>query len=252
MDKKLIAERFNKAATTYTQEASVQHQIANHMLLLLKEHLHQAPKRIVEFGCGTGNYSRMIINQFYPKELLLNDLCENMMGCCADLLSEEVSFITDDAEYLQFPPERDLITSCSTLQWFDNPEVFFHRCSGYLQPEGYLAFTTFGLKNMQEIRATTGQGLSYLSISELCQSLLANYEIIHASEEVIEQYFDEPKQVLRHLKATGVTGISNPHWTPRTLIRFCEQYGKLYTTPQGVRLTYHPIYIIAKKKNNEK
>ena len=101
---------------------------------------------------------------------------------------------------------------------------------------------------MAEIRITTGQGVAYLSSDELYHSLTTDYDIIQCDEERIEQYFEGPKQILRHLKATGVTGISNPHWTPRTLINFCEQYGELFTTSQGVRLTYHPIYIIAKKK----
>lgn len=248
MDKKLIAERFAKAANTYTKEASVQHQIAERMTLLLKKHISTCPQKVVEFGCGTGNLSRMLHSQFAPKELLLNDLCSKMGDCCQDLFDKGVEFIEGDAEQISFPKDRDLITSCSTLQWFESPNAFFKKCSSELGNGGILAFSTFGKKNMQEIRCTTGQGLSYLSLDELCASLASDYEILHADEEIIEQYFEEPKQVLRHLKATGVTGISNPRWTPRILMQFCEQYGQMFSYPQGVRLTYHPIYIIAKKK----
>ena len=250
MDKKLIAERFAKAATTYTQEACVQHQIAERMTALLSEHIAIPLQKVVEFGCGTGNLSRMIYSQFQPQELLLNDLCSKMGDRCTDLFEKGVDFVEGDAEQIAFPNNRDLITSCSTLQWFESPNAFFKKCKAELSAEGYLAFSTFGKKNMEEIRHTTHQGLSYLSLDELCQSLADDYDILHADEQIIEQYFDEPKQVLRHLKATGVTGISNPRWTPRILMQFCEQYGKLYTYKEGVRLTYHPIYIIAKKKKS--
>ena len=249
MDKKLIAERFSRAATTYSQEACIQQQIAKRMSALLAEHLASfKPRTIVEFGCGTGNLSRILMEQFRPEELLLNDLCDKMRDRCEELIGKGVEFVVGDAEQVEFPRNRDLITSCSTLQWFDAPDVFLQRCSNYLHSDGYLAFSTFGKKNMQEIRETTKQGLSYLSTDELCNYLSQHYDIIYTEEQIIEQYFEDPKQVLRHLKATGVTGISNPHWTPRILMRFCEQYGKLFTTPQGVRLTHHPIYIIAHKK----
>lgn len=35
-------------------------------------------RRVVEFGCGTGTYSRLLLRSFRPEHLLLNDLCEEM------------------------------------------------------------------------------------------------------------------------------------------------------------------------------
>ena len=250
MDKRLIAERFSKAAHTYGKEACIQYQIAQRMISLLDQVKGTKQlNKIFEFGCGTGNYSQMLYNQFKPSIMSINDLCEEMINRCKEVLDTKVDYIVGDAETLELPTNNDLITSCSTIQWFDNPMTFFDRSTEQLSADGYLAFTTFGKNNMQEIRETTGEGLSYLTLEEICQSLSNQYEVIHADEQIIEQYFDDPKQVLRHLKETGVTGISNQRWTPRILIQFCEAYGKLFTTVQGVRLTYHPIYIIAKKKS---
>ena len=131
MDKKLIAERFTKAAATYTKEAHVQHRIAQRMVDLLSEHLPFPAKKIVEFGCGTGSYSRLLIDKFQPDELLLNDLCSKMLMHCSDLIKPNVEFVEGDAEQISFPQRRDLITSCSTLQWFDNPPNFFVRCTHF-------------------------------------------------------------------------------------------------------------------------
>ena len=55
--------------------------------------------------------------------------------------------------------------------------------------------------------------------------------------------------VLYHLKETGVTGTGKQHWTRRELNRFCEEYIRLFGDNQSVPLTYHPIYIIAKKRS---
>ena len=156
MDKNLIAERFSKAIGTYTREANIQQQIAEKMIHLLQQYLPPTPLgKVVEFGCGTGNYSRLLYHTLQPKQLLLNDICHDMQTCCEDLLNRGVAFLAGDAETLAFPEDTELITSCSTLQWFENPEHFFHRCTNYLSRNGYFAFTTFGQKNMEEIRSTT-------------------------------------------------------------------------------------------------
>ena len=162
MNKSLIAERFSKAITTYSEEANVQRQIADKMIRLLQEHLSAPCPNVIEFGCGTGIYSRMLLQSLRPKSLLLNDLCEEMKYCCEDLLKEQqVFFLPGDAENIFFPNSSSLITSCSALQWFESPEKFFLRCNGLLNEHGYFAFSTFGKDNMKEVRELTGNGLPY-------------------------------------------------------------------------------------------
>ena len=87
MNKSLIAERFSKAITTYSEEANVQRQIADKMIRLLQEHLSAPCPNVIEFGCGTGIYSRMLLQSLRPKSLLLNDLCEEMKGTAGFLSS---------------------------------------------------------------------------------------------------------------------------------------------------------------------
>ena len=252
MNKTLITERFTKAAHTYGHEAEAQKRIAEHMAALLGSHLHNFwPNRIAEFGCGTGNYSRLLFKQYFSKEMLMNDICGEMRHCCKELLEKGAQFEVGDAEHFCFPKECDLITSCSTLQWFDNPSVFFGHCSQYLGQQGYLAFSTFGLDNMKEVRQIAGYGLPYRSLSELIEGLQPYYEIVHAEEQVLTYHFDHPMSVLRHLKQTGVTGITSQQWTRGRLNDFCDAYQLQFKSSKGVSLTYHPLYIIAKKKNHE-
>lgn len=249
INKELIARRFAKAAGTYTRQAHVQQQIADKMIGLLQHHLPAAsPRRIVEFGCGTGIYSRLLLRSLQPEQLLLNDLCSEMQHSCRDLLSEQVTFLPGDAEQLPFPPETELITSCSTLQWFEQPEAFFHRCNSYLSACGYFAFSTFGEKNLMEIRQLTGNGLAYRSRLELEAALAPLYHIVHSEEEIIPLTFDAPMAVLRHLKQTGVTGTATYQWTRTSLQRFCQQYTQQFGQGESVSLTYHPIYMIARKR----
>lgn len=91
MNKTIIAERFSKAISTYPREANVQRQIANKMIRLLQKHIPSPCPKVIEFGCGTGIYSRMLLRTLHPEELLLNDLCPEMRYCCEDLLRENKS-----------------------------------------------------------------------------------------------------------------------------------------------------------------
>lgn len=272
MDKQLIAERFAKARSTYTREARVQQQVAGKMMRILTDVLYSAEhilpetlsarfRHIVEFGCGTGSYSRILLQTLQPDTLLLNDLCREMEECVGELCSTqaiprkegstetEVRFLPGDAESLDFPEYTDLITSCSTLQWFNDPEAFFLRCHHALAKDGILAFSTFGTENMHQIRRLTGHGLDYLPAKRLQQLLAPHFDVLHAEEEIVSLSFTTPQAVLKHLKQTGVTGTEKRIWTRGRLQRFCEEYIRQFTDADGnVTLTYHPIYIIAKNK----
>ena len=236
---------------------------------------------IAEFGCGTGCYSRLLLRTLQPETLLLNDLCPEMEECIHDLLTgggrlpcapqagnasgvlydadvelygsspatTAVSFLPCDAETLDFPQGTDLITSCSTLQWFADTERFFARCHRFLSDGGILAFSTFGKKNMREIHTLTGHGLEYLSLDNLKVLLSPRFEILYAEEEIVSLPFGTPLEVLRHLKQTGVTGTEKRVWTRGRLQSFCDEYIRMCgNDDRSVSLTYHPIYVIARKR----
>lgn len=160
-----------------------------------------------------------------------------------------VSFLPCDAETLDFPQGTDLITSCSTLQWFADTERFFARCHHFLSDGGILAFSTFGKKNMREIHTLTGHGLEYLSLDNLKVLLSPRFEILYAEEEIVSLPFGTPLEVLRHLKQTGVTGTEKRVWTRGRLQSFCDEYIRMYgNDDRSVSLTYHPIYVLARKR----
>lgn len=249
INKQLITRRFSRAVETYNREAVVQKRIAHRMSDMLNHYLPRPCHRVLEIGSGTGFLTRHLVNTLHPQQLVLNDICLEMSTCFADLLgSGRATFLAGDAEQLAFPPGQDLIVSCSALQWFVSPEQFFERCNALLRQKGYFAFTTFGKDNLKEITSVTGSGLHYRTLQELQHALASHYEIITSSEERISITFDTPLQVLYHLKHTGVTAVQQQAWTKGDLQAFCNEYTRLFGKGDSVTLTYHPIYIIAKKK----
>ena len=249
MDKRLIAERFARARGTYTREAKVQLQVAEKMLQLVEQHRPDKElQQVMEFGCGTGIYSHLIVERLHPARLLLNDLCPEMEELVRSLPAR---FLAGDAEVMSLPAGTELITSCSTLQWFVSPSRFFQRCQEALTEGGLLAISTFGPENLREIRSLTGNGLTYPTLAELKQMLqAAHLQLLHGEEEEATLTFTSPLEVLRHLQRTGATGTGTHIWTRGKLQRFENDYRQSFALPEGVSLTYHPIYLIAQKNKN--
>lgn len=249
MDKTLISRRFAKAVGTYLDKADVQRYVASRMAELTGRYIPaDVQEQVLEIGCGTGMFTRMYLKQAAPEEMWLNDLCPEVKPYLADVLGEKVRFVAKDAETLAFPAGQDLIVSCSAVQWFDDLPRFFSGCRRLLHEGGYLAFSTFGPHNTEEVATLASAGLSYPSLEELREMLAARYEVVYAHEEQLRLSFASPLEVLRHLKETGVTGTAAQAWTRGKLQEFCRNYTERFSDERGrVYLTFHPIYMICRK-----
>ncbi len=252
MDKSLLVSRFSKAIETYDDDAKIQQEVALQMLDLLCPYCCSKIHKAVEIGCGTGFYSRLIANTFQPEIFILNDICHTMETMCNDIFSREnYTFIEGDAEVWDLPPNIDLLTSCSTFQWFQHPARFFQKAYEKMNQNGIFAFSTYGNKNLDEVATLTGNALPYNTLDELSEMLHnADFSIILAKEEIRTLVFKTPLDVLYHMKRTGINGVSSVAWTKETVRRFSEEYMDQFSNKNNeVILTYHPIYFIAKKQN---
>lgn len=251
MDKGLIRKRFVRAAGTYEKNAEIQRRIAEKMTGRIEQYVPMSFRnRVLEIGCGTGVFTRMYRNHFHPACLFLNDICPEMQAWVSDSCGKDAVFLWGDAETLNFPSSLGMVISCSAIQWFENPERFFSRIRTHLVAGGYLAFTTFGEKNLQEIAELSGISLPYIPFERMKKILRQYYTIEHSWEEMNKLSFVSPYDVLKHLKTTGVTSISSSCWTRKTLDDFYSNYERKYSDGNGkVTLTYHPLYFICKTKS---
>lgn len=259
IDKSQVALRFAQAGQSYVEHAIVQKQIAQHLFDLTQQYCPELFKNslgnVLEIGCGSGNLSHLLLKNMQIDHLTLNDLYPEIQQHFQTY--SKISYLIGDIEQLEFPQHLDLIASSSALQWVHNLDAIFKKAFNSLNQslnvQGYFCFSTFGQQNLQEIKALTGQGLDYLSIDHIQNLLKQNgFEILHISEQISHLNFQHPKQVLQHLKATGVTATaSNFRWTKQSLQNFYQDYQQfLFSDESGQMLyplTYHPIYCIARR-----
>ena len=87
------------------------------------------------------------------------------------------------------------------------------------------------------------------NIECLCKELCRNFNLIAVKEEKIVMAFESPRDVLLHLKATGVNGVGEYRWSKCSLLNFLSAYSEKYRLDDGkVHLTYHPYYMILQKR----
>ncbi|MEG1648910.1 MAG: methyltransferase domain-containing protein, partial [Rikenellaceae bacterium] len=230
IDKKLIEHRFATHFATYNNHAKVQEEICVRLSSHIKE-CHIAPKTALEIGAGTGFLTKHLLTAFPTCLWYLNDLTPKAHTYLEKIRIETgatAQYMFGDAENMHFSEQIDLITSASTIQWFDNIELFLNNLN---QKSGSkLAISTFSTKNFNEIaKATQTEGLTYPSSLQLQQWLTTSGYTI----DIIETYitvlnFDSPIEVLRHLKYTGVNAIKAVQWSKRELENFTARYNKYF------------------------
>ncbi|MEB3767513.1 malonyl-ACP O-methyltransferase BioC [Acinetobacter sp. MD2] len=251
IDKRKVQQRFAKAKYSYSEQAVAQQQICQYLSVLIQQHCPVALKRVFEIGCGSGNLTHLLLPQLQVDQYIVNDLYPAVMEFFKH--DANVDFCLGDAETIVYPKQLTAIVSSSALQWMNNLSDVFAKIQHALQLQGWFCFSIFGPDNLKEIKALTGQGLDYHSAEQLTEMLeQQGFEVLHCEEQQIELMFSHPLRVLKHLKATGVTANSHHFvWTKQRLQQFYHDYAEFSQSSDQdntyYRLTYHPIYIIARR-----
>ena len=268
MDTALIRQRFCAASASYDAEAQAQQHIAARLWALAAPHL-AAGAEVLEIGAGTGLLTRLSLNA-QPRRLTLNDLyispqlealAQELAQAPRQALGQELGQAhgqahgreqsgtvlcrEGDAEQLVFGKSYDAVLSASTVQWFADISGFFARCAQMLPRRGLLAFSSFLPDNLQEVADLTGVGLNYCTAAELQAKLARHFDLLAMEQGEVTLHFATPRDVLLHLRHTGVTGIRSVVWGKNSYKNFVARYAERYSTEQGVRLTYRPVYVVA-------
>lgn len=257
LDKQRIAKSFSRGRQTYDDNAIIQRRVSAKLMEMLSGCEGVRSQRVLEIGCCTGTLTELLLTKYSVETLYLNDLVtsfyEDVRARVANnsrrpLQNTELSPMFGDIETIALPAALDLVISSATFQWLTDLEGLFARIASSLNSGGFLAFSIFGPGTLREFKELTGIGLQYSGVGSILD-LLDHHFYIQEQETVKEQlFFASPREVLRHLQATGVGGVGAYTWTPNKLRQFENAYYERYGSASGVPLTYMSSHVIASKK----
>lgn len=228
---------FEKAKATYRKNAYIQKQMAENLIRILIKFFGNKFDSVFEIGAGTGFLTDEIKEKLLFKKIILNDLTDNFTNFLPD------SYIKGDIIKVEIPLNLDLILSNAVFQWIEDYSLLFKKLHKSLKKEGILTFSYFGENNFAQIKNITKIGLDYPKPDEIIKQ--SGFEILYFEEELKTLYFKDIKELLNHIKFTGVK-TENKIWTKSDFKNFEEKYLNNYKDELGFELTYHPVYYLLK------
>lgn len=212
MDKEIIIRNFSRCAYTYDRYADVQKCIA---LELLKSIKQDGIDKILEIGCGTGNYTLLLREKFSKAKLKAVDISAKMIEVASGKLKHKrVGFIADDAETINLDEKFDLITSNACFQWFDDLGRAIIKYKDLLNKDGLILFSIFGPATFWELNmvlkyasknASTAV-TKFLAKEMIKRALKNNFKKVEIKETRYEESNSSLRDLLNKIKYTGIRG----------------------------------------------
>ncbi len=104
-------------------------------------YLPAGKRRVLELGCGTGNFTLAVAARFPSARLTLVDGAREMLACAAARLDREVELVETRFEELAFAPQSfDLVVSCISLHHVEDMAALHRRLFDVLAPGGHLVY----------------------------------------------------------------------------------------------------------------
>lgn len=250
-DKSRIATRFKASGATYEQTAIVQKEISRQLIAMLDRFAITGYKRVLEIGCCTGILTELLCRMERIDRFFVNDIVPEFCAYTEKRIAPHVGqviAIPGDIEQALLPQPLDLVISSSTFQWMTDLPGLLGKLATSLCDTGHLAFSIFSPGTMGEIGTLTGRSLHYYSSEALAIMVRRYFRLISIHTEQRCLYFPSVRAVLRHIRETGVGGVTGERWTQEKLKDFTQQYMGRFSTDDGLPVTYVSTFVIAEKQ----
>lgn len=245
MDKQKLIRNFSRYAHLYDKYAEVQKTAA---LELLEQISKNNFKKILEIGCGTGNYTLILREAFKNARLKAIDISDKMIEVAQDKLKDkEIEFMVGDAEEINLNESFDLISSNACFQWFEDLEKALAKYRNLLNKGGVISFSIFGPLTFLELNTSLRFILKDVSIvstnfitkERIKEIFKKSFKENRIKEVRYEETYLKLKDLLNKIKYTGIRGEGlngKIFFTPELLNRiedfYLDKFRQIKTTYQ--------------------
>lgn len=262
-----VKRSFSGACETYDEHAVLQREIGDRLL----GHLNFTkiePKRILDMGCGTGYFTRLLIEKFKKSAVVACDLSETMVNYTRKQHRMRLPWhgkrqhCTGDACAMPFADASfDLITSNLAMQWVADPKGMMMEMRRVLAPGGLILFSTFGRRTLSELRQSLAQ-LSEGKATSMAGHVLPFPDVMSLGDVFTKLPLEAPvidsdlltltypnvMALVRELKGLGasssaISGRANGLYGRRLLKELDATYGEAHRTDDGkIRASFEALY----------
>jgi len=245
----MIGKRFSAAAKTYDRHARPQLALAQSVVSALPE---LYPEQILELGAGTGQLTRLLIEQFPDVPIEAVDVAEKMVEHSRSTFRTfpQVNWIEADAQTYRAKEPYPLIVSSAALHWVSNLRKTFSTIFQCLENDGLFAvgmMLSGTLKELRELQhaivpektppnALPGYAATEKALHEAGFRVLRK---IHSEEQI---FYDSAEEFFRAIHEQGVTGRritgSSIPLTRGELSELVGEYQERFAADGGVYATY--------------
>lgn len=237
-----VVKNFN-AAVNYDRFAGIQHRVGHDLIALCPD----GADTILEFGCGSGAYTRLLCETFPYASIIAIDAAWRMVHESQMSIDHpDIGFVCADAETFD-QGHYDLVTGNAVVHWFKNLEPGLKSLRDRLGDGGVLTFSYFGPETYRELRealsAAVGHSASltvndFATPDQLASILYRCFGDVSLQTRTLTEEFPTLRALLSNIKATGTRGrgVRPPvHWTAGLIETLESRYRREFGT---IRVTY--------------
>lgn len=263
IDTTRVKRSFSSATKSYDAHAVLQREIAERLL----QHIactKIAPRRILDIGCGTGYFTRLLSHHYKRADVTALDLSEQMVHATAGAHERRMPWhgkrhhVAADGSSLPFVDGTfDLVTSNLAMQWVADPAAMMREMRRVLAPNGLILFSTFGRRTLSELRHSlasisgerAGLVLPFPDVTSLGDVLAAlPVELPVTDSDLFTLTYPDTMALVRELKGIGASSAairSRPGglYGRGLLNKLAGRYADQHSDADGrIRATFEALY----------
>ncbi len=256
LDKRRVAESFNRAARRYDQHDFLQREVAARALERL-DYVTLEPATIIDVGSGTGRCARALATRYKRARVVQCDLAPSMLQQARSQERRFFSrqrFVAADIERLPFKDGAfQLAFSSLALQWCPDLLAAFSEVRRSLQTAGLFMFTSLGPDTLRELRKAWSTISSaphvnqFLDMHDIGDTLgRAGFGDPVMETEYLTVPYDDVVTLMRDLKGIGASNSnierSRGMFGRRTLSALQTAYESERRADGKLPATYEVVY----------